>query len=281
MTAKIAGFVSRAAAGLRAPKSVSHNITPASGGVAIHYGGPRQPVADPGASHAKCVATWKAWQTFHMNTHGWVDIAYTGGFCNHGYAFAGRGAGVRTAANGTNTGNQNFYAVVWIGGEGQVPTQAALNAADWWINELRRLGKAGKAVRPHRFFKSTGCPGNQLVAYANSRHDRAIALVVPPTTAPKPAPVVAPRWPLPSGYYFGPKEGPRESVSGYFSHREDLRRWQAQMIRRGWRLAGGATGLWSNDTLRIVRAFNAEKKTGSGDKLTVRTWTLAWTAPIR
>lgn len=165
MTARIAGFITRAQAGLRGPKSVSRNITPDKGGVAPHYGGPRQPAAEPGADHARCVATWRNWQKYHMDTKGWADIAYTGGFCNHGFAFAGRGAGVRTAANGTNDGNQRFYAVTWIGGEGQVPTQAAIDALEWWVVELRKAG-AGRAVWPHRKFKPTGCPGDPLVGQA-------------------------------------------------------------------------------------------------------------------
>lgn len=189
MTVQIAGFVTRAAAGLVAPKSFSRNITPDKGGVAPHYGGPAQPAAAPGSDHAICVSTWRNWQKFHMVSNGWADIAYTGGFCNHGYAFAGRGAGIRTAANGTNAGNQNFYAVVWIGGEGQTPTQEAYDAADWWINELRQNGRAGRLVKPHRFFKSTGCPGEPFVAYATSRDGKDIALLSAP--APKPPAVIA------------------------------------------------------------------------------------------
>lgn len=165
MTARIVGFVSRAEAGLRAPKSVSRNITPGNGGVAGHYGGPAQPAANPGSDHAKCISTWRAWQNYHMNTKGWTDIAYTGGFCNHGYAFAGRGAGVRTGANGTNVGNQNWYAAVWIGGEGQQPTQAAIDAFEWWVQQLRATGGAARGVKPHRWFKSTGCPGDPLVGH--------------------------------------------------------------------------------------------------------------------
>lgn len=186
----IAGFVTRADAGLRAPKSISRNITPASGGVALHYGGPRQPAADVGADHALCVKTWRNWQNYHMNTHGWSDIAYTGGYCNHGYAFAGRGAGVRTAANGTNSGNQNFYAVTWIGGEGQTPTKEAFDAADWWLNELRKTG-AGIAVKPHRWFKPTGCPGDPCVGHATLRDRQEITENSP---APKPTPA-----PIPDG----------------------------------------------------------------------------------
>lgn len=189
MSARIAGFVTRAASGLRGPVSVSRNITPANGGVAVHYGGPRQPAADSGSDHAKCVSTWRGWQNYHMDTHGWSDIAYTGGFCQHGYAFAGRGAGVRTAANGTNAGNQNFYAAVWIGGDGQTPTPAALDALEWWVNELRN-GGAGRQVRPHRYFKSTGCPGDPLVPVAASLNNANISKTVAPV-APAVSPVAA------------------------------------------------------------------------------------------
>lgn len=201
MTARIAGFVTRSSAGLRGPKSISRNITPAKGGVAIHYGGPRQTAADPGSDHSRCVSTWLAWQRYHMDTHGWVDIAYTGGFCNHGFAFAGRGAGLRTAANGTNAGNQNYYAVVWIGGDGQTPTQAALDAADWWVSELRQNGSAGQKVKPHRFFTSTGCPGDSLVGYSESRDSSDVDSSSTPTPAPSPNPTPNPA-PKPGGLVF-------------------------------------------------------------------------------
>lgn len=180
MTAQIAGFVTRAQAGLRSPRSVSRNIDPERGGVGVHYGGPRQAAAEPRADHALCTRTWRAWQAYHMDTHGWSDIAYTGGFCNHGFAYAGRGVGIRTAANGTNSGNQYFYAATWIGGEGQTPTAQALDAADWWITTLRS-GGAGSLVKPHRWFKSTGCPGDPLVGYAGTRDNRPIPTITVPT----------------------------------------------------------------------------------------------------
>lgn len=173
MTAQITGFVTRADADLRRPRSFSSKITPQNGGCAPHWGGPTQPAADPGSDHARCLKTWRDWQNYHMDKHKWADIAYTGGFCNHGFAFAGRGFGVRTAANGSNVGNQNFYAFVWIGGEGQTPTKAAYDACDWWIEEARSKG-AGSAVKPHRWFKNTGCPGNDFVLYAQSRDNRAV-----------------------------------------------------------------------------------------------------------
>lgn len=179
MSARIVGFVTRAQAGLRSPRSWSSNISPQRGGVAVHYGGPAQPCARRGADHSLCVKTWRGWQNYHMNTHGWADIAYTMGFCNHGYVFAGRGAGRRTAANGTNTGNSTHYAAVWLGGENQKPTRAALDALEWIILELRKSGGAGDSVKPHRYFKSTGCPGNPLVGVAGRLDGQAISAGAP------------------------------------------------------------------------------------------------------
>lgn len=182
MTAQIKGFVTRAEAGLVSPRSISRSIAPGAGGVAIHYGGGPQSAAAPGSNHQRCIDTWRAWQRDHMNRRGFVDVAYTGAFCNHGFAFAGRGAGIRTGANGTNSGNYLYYAAVWIGGEGQDPNQLAIDAADWWLVNLRAAG-AGRGVKPHRFFKSTGCPGAPLAAYASSRDGRH----VPPTSTTPPS----------------------------------------------------------------------------------------------
>jgi hypothetical protein len=164
MTATIEHFVTREEAGLRKPESVSRNIDASKGGVAGHYGGPSQPGAGGPRSdeHEECIRTWKAWQNYHMDTHGWVDIGYTGGYCNHGVAFAGRGEGVRPAAQGW--GNGEFYAIVWIGGEGQTPTQKAYNAFEWWLKVLRKAG-AGLAVKAHSFFMKTKCAGKHVTNY--------------------------------------------------------------------------------------------------------------------
>lgn len=200
MVAEITGFVTRAQAGLRPPKSVTRNITPSRGGAAVHYGGPASRIR----SHADCVRIWRGWQTFHMNSRGWADIAYTGGFCDHGYAFAGRGHGVRTAAQGTNDGNQRFHAYVWLGGEGETPTQLALKALDWWIAEGRRVGGNGMEVVEHKRFHQTACPGPKLTQQAQSRNRKHVpyAHEVKPTPPPGPAPAPKPsgyRYPLPAG----------------------------------------------------------------------------------
>lgn len=161
-TATIVKFVTRADAGLRQPRSISRNIAPQEGGTTIHYAGSNQRVSNLLSGHTRCVNLWRGYQNYHMDSRGFADVAYTGAFCQHGYAFAGRGAGIRTGANGTNAGNYRYYAVVWIGGEGETPTREALNAMAWWIRDLRRAGAAGMRVVPHSFHKGTACPGDSL-----------------------------------------------------------------------------------------------------------------------
>lgn len=178
MTATITAFLTRDELNMDRPRSKSTRINPAAGGVAVHWGGPAQRIR----SHDDCVARWRAWQRYHMNTRGWVDIAYTGGVCDHGYAFAGRGSGIRTAANGTRAANDTYYAVVWIGGQGEVPTRAAFDAIDWWIQQLREHGDAGSQVKPHQAFKSTSCPGPDLKSWIRSGSDPT------PPTSDEPAP---------------------------------------------------------------------------------------------
>jgi hypothetical protein len=156
------GFIARAEAGLVNPRSVSRNITPGNGGCATHYGGARVTIN----SHNDCIRTWRNWQHFHMVTRGWADIAYNLGVCQHGYVFAGRGAHTRSAAQGSNVGNQNYYAICWIGGANMTPTRKAHEAMAWAIREMRRSGGAGSRVRPHSDFNATACPGPNWRAFS-------------------------------------------------------------------------------------------------------------------
>lgn len=89
----------------------------------------------------------------------------------------------------------------------------------------------------------------------------------------------APKFPLPQGWYFGPKTGPKESVSGYFSYRVQLRRWQRQMQDRGWGIEDD--GLYGPDTRDVAKKFQKEKKLPQQKGLIdVHTWNAAWTAKI-
>ena len=99
-----------------------------------------------------------------------------------------------------------------------------------------------------------------------------------PVPAPRPAAPSAPAFPLPAGSYFGPKSGPAQSVSGYFSHNADLKAWQQQMKNRGNVIT--VDGLYGDQTANL--AYNFQGQCGlTRDKLIgPATWAAAWTAPI-
>lgn len=104
-------------------------------------------------------------------------------------------------------------------------------------------------------------------------------------TKPKPTPATkpttkptTPAFPLPRGHYFGPKSGPASSVSGYYSHRADLRRWQEQMRRRGWTIT--ADGLYGPATAKVVRQFQAQKGLTVDGRIGPATWAAAWSEPV-
>lgn len=94
---------------------------------------------------------------------------------------------------------------------------------------------------------------------------------------PKPA-AKAPKFPLPKGSYFGPKSGSASSVSGYYSHRADLKKWQAQMRKRGWSIT--ADGLYGPATKKVARQFQKEKGLGVDGLIGAKTWAAAWTEKV-
>ncbi|TCU48351.1 N-acetylmuramoyl-L-alanine amidase [Curtobacterium sp. PhB146] len=130
---------------------------------------------------------------------------------------------------------------------------------------------------------ATACPGGlEMDAIVK----RAAELVAGGTPAPAakpatPAKSSAPAFPLPAGSYFGPKSGPARSVSGYYSHREDLRTFQRQMIARGWTFPRyGADGLYGDELRDNVLAFQREKGLEVDGLVGPATWRAAWTEPV-
>lgn len=97
----------------------------------------------------------------------------------------------------------------------------------------------------------------------------------------------APAFPLPIGWYFGPKSGPKQSVSGYYpdsgtsnsySRRAALKQWQQRMKDRGWNI--DPDGLYGPNTAAVTVAFQKEKGLTVDAAIGPETWAAAWTAPI-
>lgn len=173
-------FVPRSGWGARPPRSTT-GITGVDG-TAFHWEGPR--MGEFG--HDRCAAKVRGIQAFHMDSRGWADLAYNAVVCYHGYVYEGRGRGRRCAANGTNDGNANFYAVCGLFGDGDPFTEemrvAYMDARHWL------MGGALGLIRPHRSFKATACPGNGVVDWIN----RGCPTSSTPQPQPQPGPSPAP-----------------------------------------------------------------------------------------
>jgi hypothetical protein len=127
-------------------------------GLVIHYDGSDQGLA--AKPHSACVAYWKNTRKFHMgSSRGWADIGYSFGACPHGEVFEGRGLGHEQAAQ--PGGNTTWYSVTLMSGPSERPTPAQIGA----VRQLRAwlMSKGvGAAVKGHRDFFSTSCPGDLL-----------------------------------------------------------------------------------------------------------------------
>lgn len=150
-------LITRAQWGARPPRArPALNGTGGTG----HWEGPHMGTF----THASCPAKVRGIQAFHMDARGWSDIAYNAVVCPHGYVFEGRGQGVRSAANGTNVGNDADYAVCYLGGEGDPFTAEGATA----MAEALHWVSPGGRRHAHRDWKPTTCPGDTIAAWVHS-----------------------------------------------------------------------------------------------------------------
>lgn len=152
-------FVSRAEWGAKYAKG-SGPIAGPIRGVTLHWEGPKM----GSFQHSACAGKVRVIERFHAVTRGWAGIAYSAIVCPHGYVFEGRGPGVRSAANGTSGigGNDRWYAVCYMSGQGDPFTPAAQTGVIDAVRWLRSKGGAGLMVNGHRDHHSTQCPGDVI-----------------------------------------------------------------------------------------------------------------------
>jgi peptidoglycan hydrolase-like protein with peptidoglycan-binding domain len=124
-------------------------------------------------------------------------------------------------------------------------------------------------------FGYTGAIDGDWGANTQSAHEKYAAKWAADHAPTSPA---YPNFPLPAGYYFGPKDGPEESVSGYYSYRAELKAWQTRMAERGWSIT--PDGLYGDETKNVTIAFQKEKGLTVDGKIGPETWKAAWTLPV-
>lgn len=177
-------------------------------------------------------------------------------------------------------GLADFFA--WLYREWNVPIQSPVTFVSYPFSYGLRASQrmtagewnAFKGIAGHQHVpeNSHGDPGNIPIRLIM---DKARRKLVPVTNTPT---VIVPVFPLPAGWYFGPKSGPEQSVSGYYSHRADLMKWQKRMIERGWKLT--ATGYYDAQTATVAKQFQAEKRLVANGFIRKDTWDAAWTARV-
>lgn len=187
-------LLTRAQIGLRPPRSITRLASPE--GLTAHYWGPSPwGKADRStavrfaatADHNRCASIWRAAQDFHMapgwggTRNGGADVAYSSGVCPHGVRLEGRGPGVRTGAQGTNTGNSRSLATCYIAGDNDPLTPAAQLA---FLDEARRLGGWAKPRWDHGDWKATACAGPSIRPWKAAGWPRPGGTAKPPTALP-------------------------------------------------------------------------------------------------
>jgi hypothetical protein len=193
-------LVTRQQWGARSPRSVVPLPRSAIDTTVFHYSGAD---ADEQANHANCAGRVRGIQRYHMDTRGWLDIAYSFLVCVHGYVFAGRGFDVRTAATGPANGHS--LAVCFLGNDSAGRADVTTAAQQAHVEIARAVNQRyGRVMRyaGHRDFMATACPGDELYRYIRSAE---FARASAPSDPSKEL-----RWLLPWLHWkLGGEEGPR------------------------------------------------------------------------
>ncbi|ACY97921.1 MULTISPECIES: GH25 family lysozyme [Thermomonospora] len=158
----------------------------------------------------------------------------------------------------------SFFDTIWqsryVNGTGGPEELYAKVPQSWWEPH------GGEPISILQFSSSATVPGIagrcDADAFRGSLAElRALALgaAAPPASG-------APAWP---GRYL--RQPP-------MMHGQDVRRWQARMRERGWRIA--ADGWYGPASERVCRAFQAEKGLAVDGVVGPVTWRAAWEAPI-
>lgn len=142
--------------------------------------------------HTSCDSKVRGIQSYHMDAKNWVDVAYNALVCRHGLIYEGRPIGVRTAANGTNEGNDSAHAVCGLFGPTDSITADMLEGmaiASAWLNQPTAYGDG---INGHRDWKSTTCPDDDLYAQLGWLRQRQAELRAGAPSTPLPPAVIGP-----------------------------------------------------------------------------------------
>lgn len=106
-------------------------------------------------------AALRSWQTYHMDTHGWSDIAYQEAIDQDGNSYVLRGLWTQSAANGAADVNEQFGAILLVLAPGEKPTAKMLATLRKRIARHREVFPRSTRIYGHGEVRPepTSCPG--------------------------------------------------------------------------------------------------------------------------
>jgi hypothetical protein len=126
-------------------------------GLALHWPAMSGPIRTP----AGVIAALRGWQAYHMDGHGWSDIAYQEAVDQDGNVYVLRGLRTTPGANGDTATNATHGALLLVLAPGEEPTPAMIHAVRRRVRSHRRLFPRSHLFvgHDHIWPEPTSCPG--------------------------------------------------------------------------------------------------------------------------
>lgn len=156
-------YLPRSAWGARTSRGAVALSTSAVVGVALHWPGMAKPINATGDIGKRRVASaLRGWQTYHMDSRSWSDIAYQIAVDQAGRAWTLRGLNIQSGANGNGDVNRRYGAILLVLAPGEQPSAAMQSTVRGVVQDFcKRFPKARRKPYGHGEIRPDGtdCPG--------------------------------------------------------------------------------------------------------------------------
>jgi hypothetical protein len=118
-------------------------------------------MSNPVRGFKAVAAALRGWQAYHMDTHGWSDIAYQVAVDQDGNRYILRGLDTQSAANGDEDVNDELGAVLLILAPGEQPSPKMIVEVRRVVVDHRALFRNSRDLLGHNEVRPepTACPG--------------------------------------------------------------------------------------------------------------------------